>query len=135
MLPLRGTDKHGRPIMLSRNCYEPGEYNVDTMMRAFYMLFDVFILENELHTVVGMTHVQDCEGTRTGHMLMFTPPAMKKMMVIWQVRTIKRYDTLRKVMTIILSFNRMVTRCDRKDSIISTRHLYSTPFSTFSKIL
>ena len=75
----------GRPIILSRMKYDTNEFELDTMMKAFYMLLDVFCLENELHTVVGASNLIDCEGMKAAHMLFFTPPAMKKMMVIWQV--------------------------------------------------
>lgn len=88
-LPLKETDAEGRRIILFRqSSYNPDKHHMDDVLKAMYLVVDVFLETDEIYQITGVVLILDMKGLTTGHMLQFPPTVMKKCMLLWQVGSI-----------------------------------------------
>ncbi|KAL7631700.1 UNVERIFIED_CONTAM: hypothetical protein RMT77_017993 [Armadillidium vulgare] len=84
-LPLKETDADGRRIILFRqSSYNPDKHHMDDVLKAMYLVVDVFLETDEIYQITGVVLILDMKGLTTGHMLQFPPTVMKKCMLLWQ---------------------------------------------------
>lgn len=73
-------------MVLSRpGGFNPSEASLDELSKAAMMLFDVWMEEDEPHSVTGVVMVEDIKDFSLSHFTALTPVAVKKMMTLFQV--------------------------------------------------
>ncbi|RXG55516.1 Alpha-tocopherol transfer protein-like [Armadillidium vulgare] len=85
MFALKEKDDKGRTIFMFRqSAYSPDLHHVDDVVKAMYILVDVYAEIDEVSQITGLVMILDMKGLTAGHMLQFPPTVMKKSMVLWQ---------------------------------------------------
>jgi hypothetical protein len=64
--------------------YDVNEYTIEEIMKAFMMVGDIMMEEDDQMIVAGQVNILDLKKATIAHFLTFTPSMMKKMTAIMQ---------------------------------------------------
>ncbi|XP_057338254.1 retinol-binding protein pinta-like isoform X1 [Microplitis mediator] len=85
-LPLPKTDKPDGPrvILVRGAIYDPKKCTFQEVLKIFFMIMDILLLEDDWLNVEGQDTVLDLSGSRLEHASQFTPAVIKKAVTCFQ---------------------------------------------------
>ena len=83
MLP--GLDVRGRRMFMARNgVANPHIFPANVLIKAVFMILDLYMEEDEILSIVGSSHLSDVINVTSEHMMIFSPDVVRKSTSIWQ---------------------------------------------------
>lgn len=85
MLPISKSQPDGPVILIVRpGSYDADKFHIEEIIRAFMLINDLMLIENDNLTVVGSLSIIDLKNVTLGHLLQMQPSIIKKMTMLSQ---------------------------------------------------
>ena len=81
MLPLPKTLGEDTPrlILCVQGGFDPNEYKIEELLKVWFMIMDLMMIEDDHMIVVGQLNVMDLKKSTLAHFTMFNPTMLKKL--------------------------------------------------------
>lgn len=85
MFPIAKALPNGPQIIVVRpGSYNAEKFHIEEIVRAFMLINDIFLIENDNLAVVGSLSILDLKDVTFAHLLQMQPSVVKKMTMMFQ---------------------------------------------------